>query len=224
MMNWFIGGMRFFALVLLVLIFPLFLSGCLFAGKTVTYHYDDKQDPNRVTSVTEQGTFAESENLANHYDSLNQRTNALINLHNTTPYKTDTERTQGAVITALIIRDMSNAPAPMTMTDVMYRGLPDYIRLGLEVYDRVDGRTRANKNSPTIEAKESVVIFDSQLGTGDQSRGQFWLGDYQENKLDVSGEGTSGSLDSSRPWTSDYNWSRTESRVDSPSKSDSSLF
>ncbi|BDD88689.1 hypothetical protein [Desulfofustis limnaeus] len=214
--------------VLLVPVVSLLVAGCV-GGKSVTYHYDDKADPGRVTSVTEQGTFAESENLANHYESINKRAEALVRLHQSIDYDSATSQALGGMLIAGYIDRLGHSQAPRTMADVFDRSLPEYLRLGLEVWDRVEGDDRGKRTgSPDliVEGDGNNLIFDSELGTGDGSRAHFWLGDYSTIEANSTGHASGLSLDASRPYEYNHDASREthQTWTDSPVEKDGGLF
>ncbi|SHH33089.1 hypothetical protein SAMN02745124_00145 [Desulfofustis glycolicus DSM 9705] len=208
-------------MVLLLLIVAFVLVGC---GGKVTYLYDDKDQPDRVTGMIKEGSFFESENLVAHYDAVQHQADALIGLHKSNEYKTDTEKVMGGIITAMLVEKVSLMPTPRIMADVFNNNLTGWLSLGLQAYQAIDGDLGKRSGSPNIENRDGIVIYDSIFDYGDGSNQQTYWGDYQKLDLTVSGEGTNGSVDASRPYTYDYNWTRTETRTDSPSKSDSSLF
>ncbi|MCB2217977.1 MAG: hypothetical protein KQH59_18095 [Desulfobulbaceae bacterium] len=219
--------MRRFLLMLLLLVTMFLLVAC--GATKTTYYHDDPANPTRVTrAVEEDGDFFESKNLANHYESLNKRADALVQLHKSIKYDSKTSEVLGGMLIAGFIDRLGQSQSPRTMADVLDRSLPEYFRLGLAIWDRVEDDDRGKRTgSPDliVEGNSNNLIFDSQLGTGDGSRAQFWFGEYADYDMDIAGE-SSGSFNASRPYsfTSDDDWTRSETRVDSPSKSDSSLF
>jgi hypothetical protein len=216
-MNWMRG-----VSVMLAVLLAMTLVGC--GGKT-RYVLD------KDGAVLEEKSFFTSENLETHYQAMQQQTNALIGLHQRNAYSTDAEKIMGGIITAMLVEKVSTVPAPRTMADVFDRNLTGWLSLGLQAYQVFDSdsghRTRTGSPNLAIKGDGNNLIFDSELGTGAGSQAQFWFGEYADYNMDISGE-SSGSFNASRPYSysSDDDWTRTETstRVDSPSKSDSSLF
>lgn len=227
---------RFLMLVLLLLVVAL-LVGC---GGTTRYLLDKEGNP--VERIEERSFWA-SENLAMHYEaeagarSSHERmyytaSAQLIASHNATQYQTTVERVLAEILLRQQLQELATyrsaagAP-PRTMVDQNWPAWGQLILNGLLVgfgggidYDRTD--------SPGIELKgdHNTLVYKSDLGAGQASQADIYLGDYSPYDVSTAGEGASLSFDASRPYTyqPDNSRSSVETRTDSPSKNDSSLF
>lgn len=224
-------------LLVLVLMLPALLVGC---GSKTTYVLDKNGVP---LERIEEKSFWASENLAMHYEAEAQalasherkfeRVSAqLIASHNATNYQTTVERILAEILLRQQLADLATyrstaGPAPRTMVDQNWPAWGQLILNGLVVglgsgfdYDRTD--------SPGNEIKgdHNTFIYKSDIGTGQASQADIYLGDYSPYDVSSNGEGNLVQFDASRPYTYSPNNSRTntETRVDSPSKNDSSLF
>lgn len=214
-------------LMVLMLIVPLLLMSCG-ATKTIRYH-DDPEDPLRVTrtEVIETSGF-ESENLQTVEKERTARVNALLEIHKATEYDSPTSSTLGGVLFGMMAQQMSQGPLPRTMVDLGMNLLPTIIQAIPSYWMAFGGDDwGSRKGSPSLgDISDSTIIWESDLGTGPYSSARFNFGEIAEFDFDVSGEGTSGvfdgsgMFDSSRPRSD----SRSESYVESPQKTDSSLF
>lgn len=226
--------------VLLLILITLPLAGC--GGKT-KYYYDDPMEPERVTRMERNTSFFASENLQMHYDNEAQAraahervalrvSNQLIASHNATQFQTPTEETLARILlqqnlTAVNTYHGTGNAAPRTMVDQNWPAWGNVIVTGLLVgfgggfdYDRVDSPGNS------IKGDNNTFIYKSGLGNGTGSQADIYLGDYSPYDVSTAGLGASLSFDASRPYTyqPDNSRSNSETRVDSPSKSDSGLF
>lgn len=229
-------------LLVLVIVVVAVLAGCG-PTKQIMY-YDDPNNPTRVTRTEiEKKSFWASENLAMHYDleaqaiasherKFEKVSTQLIASHRATEYQTPVERILAEILLRQQLAELatyrsSAGPAPRTMVDqnwpawgqLLLNGLVVGLGSGLD-YDRSD--------SPGNEIKgdHNTFIYKSDVGSGQASQADIYLGDYSPYDVSTAGEGSPLSFDASRPYTYQPNNSRSnvETRTDSPSKSDNGIF
>jgi hypothetical protein len=202
------------------------LVGC--GAKKTIYHHDDPNNPTRVTSteIIETSGF-ESENLETVERERTNRVNALLEIHKATEYDSPTSSTLGGVLFGMMAQQMSQGPLPRTMVDLGMAVLPALIQAVPNYWMAFGGDDwGSRKGSPSLgDITESIVIWESDLGTGPYSQSRFNFGEIAEFDFEVSGESSgtfdgSGMFDTSRSSSQ----SRSESYVESPRKDDSSLF
>ncbi len=224
-------------LLVLVLMLPVLLVGC---GSKTTYVLDKNGVP---LERIEEKSFWASENLAMHYEAeadalasherkFNKVSVQLIASHNATNYQTVVERILAEILLRQQLVDLatyrSTAGAPpRTMVDQNWPAWGQLILNGLVVglgsgfdYDRTDSPGN------TVKGDHNTFIYKSDLGTGQASQADIYLGDYSPYDVTSGGEGTYVQFDASRPYTyqPDNSRSNSETRVDSPSKSDNGIF
>jgi hypothetical protein len=182
----------------------------------------------RVTSTEVVETSGmESENLETVERERTKRVMALVEMHKTTEYDSPTSATLAGVLYAMMAQQMSSGPLPRTMVDLGMNLLPTIIQAFPSYWTAFGGDDwGSRKGSPSLgDITESIVIWESDLGTGPYSSADFNFGEIAEFDFEVGGESTgtfngSGMFDKSRVRSD----SRSESYVESPQKTDSSLF
>ncbi len=229
--------MRQFLLMLLLLVVMFMLVGC---GSKTTYVLDKNGVP--VERIEEKSFWA-SENLAMHYQSeadalasherrFDKVSSQLIASHQATEYQTPVERILAEILLRQQLAELAtyrstSGPVPRTMVDQNWPAWGQLLLNGL-VVGLGSGIDYERSDSPGLELKgdHNTLVYKSDLGSGQASQADIYLGDYSPYDVSSNGEGTYVQFDASRPYTyqPDNSRSNVETRTDSPSKSDSSLF
>lgn len=162
-----------------------------------------------ISRVTEEKGFWASENLEAHYAAIGAQIEAVSTMHKTTQYETKTEAVLGSVIAMMLIEKISNSPAPRTAADLWAQNLVPLLQLGSGwiQFALQDWGDYNKSNSPNnhIQGDNNIVMFGSEVGTGQGNQADVYFGDYSPIDANVAGHATSLSLNTSRPY-SYSNW------------------
>lgn len=229
--------MRRFLLMLLLLVMVVFLSGC---GATTTYKMD--KDGTIIEKEVEHSFFASENYLAyleaessaqsSHERVFGRAADELIKVYKETVWATPVEARLAAINLSHDLKELSayrgtGRQAPSVMADQNWPAWGQVLNPWLFAltsggidYERTDSPGN------TIKGDHNTFIYKSGLGNGAGSQADIYLGDYSPFDVSTAGLSSPLSLDASSPYTYQPDNSRTvtETRTDSPSKSDNGIF